>query len=179
MDRSDTLIHLIRKQRHDFMNDLQVIYGYIQIGKEGLALKYIEKISLENEYISGLYSLGDKYLAFCMELNIKKLRKNNIDVEVILEIESFNENFFDIDYSKKRDLVNNIFNEFERNKSECVYIYVFEDTLGQSILICDSESIIDELNWIESWNKINLNINNMNLDKCCYGNNIGYRITFI
>ena len=40
-DESKTLIKL---QRHDFLNHIQVIQGFLQLGKPDKALNYIEKI---------------------------------------------------------------------------------------------------------------------------------------
>jgi hypothetical protein len=178
MDNLDKLIQLIRKQRHDAMNDIQVIYGYLQVQKLECALEYIKKLRMENEIISELYSLGDDYLAFCMENNIRRLMRSDFSIELNLEIDRFYNNVFNKDYIKKCDLVNNIFNKFENNSIQHVYIYIFEDDLGENLLICNKESVIDELSWMESWQKIDINIDNTSLYECCYGNNIGYRINF-
>ena len=35
---------LIKLQRHDFLNHIQVIQGFLQLGKPDKALNYIEKI---------------------------------------------------------------------------------------------------------------------------------------
>lgn len=179
MDNLDNYIHLIRKQRHDFINDLQVIYGYLQIGKINDGLQYIEKLNEENKIISSVYALGDNALGLCMEENIKRIIQKDIHIEIDMEIEEFYHNFFYKNYAKKQNLVNNIFNKFENNNTRCLYIYFFEDKLGQSILLCNDESIKDELNWMESWQKIKIELNDLNLYKCICGNNIGYRITVI
>jgi hypothetical protein len=179
MDNLENSIHLIRKQRHDFMNDLQVVYGYLQIGKNDNALKYIEKLSEENRTISSIYSLGDNFFGYCMEYNMKKLLQKNICVETNIEIEKFYKENFNKDYNEKCNLVNNIFSKFENNDIKNVYIYIFEDEMGQSLLVCNDESVADELSWMESWQKVDINLDNVSLHECSYGNNIGYRITFL
>ncbi len=178
MDDLQNSIHLIRKQRHDFMNDLQIVYGYLQIGKSDNALKYIEKLGEENKTISSIYALGDNLFGFCMEDNIKRLTQKNIQIETNIEIEKFYCEVFSKDYSKKYNLINNIFSKFENNSIKHVYIYIFEDDIGQSLLVCNDESIVDELSWMESWKKLNIDLDNIVLHECSYGNNIGYRITF-
>ncbi len=179
MNSIENSIHLIRKQRHDFMNDLQVVYGYLQIGKSDNALKYIEKLSEENKTISSIYALGDNFFGFCMEYNIKELSQKNISVETNIEIEKFYNKIFNKDYNEKYELVNNIFSKFENNGIKNVYIYIFEDEMGQSLLVCNDESVSDELSWMESWKKVHINLDNVSLHECSYGNNIGYRMTFL
>ena len=46
MNELENYISLLRKQRHDFMNDLQVIYGYLQIKRTQGALEYIDRLSV-------------------------------------------------------------------------------------------------------------------------------------
>ena len=55
MNESEDFINVLRKQRHDFMNDLQVIYGYLQIKRPQGALDYIDRLSKQNEIISEIY----------------------------------------------------------------------------------------------------------------------------
>lgn len=40
-------LNVIRTQRHDFINHLQVISGYLQLGKKESALEYVEHLSEE------------------------------------------------------------------------------------------------------------------------------------
>lgn len=43
----DKMVEIIRIQRHDFLNNLQVVSGLIQLGKADQAIEYIHKISQE------------------------------------------------------------------------------------------------------------------------------------
>ncbi|OFI07213.1 hypothetical protein CLOACE_04040 [Clostridium acetireducens DSM 10703] len=179
MNNLGDFINLIRKQRHDFMNDIQIIYGYIQTNKIDKACTYINKISEINEAISEIYNLGDNNFALCIESNIRKLIRNDVKFDIDIEIEFFNFNIFEKSYDKKCTLVNNIFNELENNGTECVYIYIFHDDLGQSLLISDDEGMLDEINWMENWNKEKIDIVDLELYTCYYDNSKAYRINFI
>ncbi|WP_123052950.1 Spo0B domain-containing protein [Clostridium sp. JN-1] len=179
MDDITKCIDLMRKQRHDFMNDFQIIYGYLQINDVDRAVNYLEKLSKENIVISSIYALGDNYFGFCFEQNIKSIIQKEYSVEANVEIEKFYKKFFEKDYIKKNNLVKNIFSSFENNSVKYIYIYIFEDKLGQSFLISNNESLIDELNWMENWDSMDVGIEELKLHKCSYENNLGYRVTFL
>ncbi|MBU5483555.1 Spo0B domain-containing protein [Clostridium sp. MSJ-11] len=172
-------IELLRKQRHDFMNDLQIIYGYLQMGREDRAREAIKKLSMHNENISEIYSLGDSYLAYSLEENIRRILGKNVDVNIDIEISNFSKPPFEIDYDKKINLVNNIFNKVEKSELNSLHIYFFEDEIGQSLFIGNNEELIDEMNWMESWEKLSIEIEGISVYRCIYGDNIAYRIIFI
>jgi sensor histidine kinase regulating citrate/malate metabolism len=46
--------NLLRIQRHDFLNHLQVIHAMIQLGRNEKALEYIEKLAHDPEMISNV-----------------------------------------------------------------------------------------------------------------------------
>ncbi|WP_096635068.1 Spo0B domain-containing protein [Clostridium cochlearium] len=177
MKDMELFIDSLRNQRHDFMNDIQVLYGYMQINKYEEALRYLKKISKENENISNIYNLGDKFLGYILENNIKTMNKYGILLDIELEISSFNDIYFEKDFYKKRHLVNNIFNELKKN-SEKIYVYLFEDELGKSLLISNNEEVKDELDWIEEWNNIQVDIEKFYIYRYKDNGEIGYRIIF-
>lgn len=178
MEELHNFIDMLREQRHDFMNNVQVIYGYLQIGKKDEALKYIEKIADENQNISKLYALGDKSLAFSLEVAIKNLWKKGFLVEVDFEIESLSKEMFLNEYHKKNNIVNTIFKEMENSKFNFVYIYFFQDELGESLLICNSEACVNELDWMEDWEEIEAKLGDINIHKYFNNEKKAYRLTF-
>lgn len=178
MEDINRLIELLRLQRHDFMNELQIIYGFIQVGKIENAENHIKKLCYENEIISKLYSLGDDKLAFTFESNIKNLLRSNINIDINLEINILHKKLFDFNFYKKNNLVNNIFKEFEKVSPVVVYIYIFEDDLGFNIVLFNHENIIDELNWNDSWKEINSGIEDIRLMLCKYDEYLSYRMIF-
>ncbi|MGH4139276.1 Spo0B domain-containing protein [Clostridium sp.] len=178
MNELEEYISLLRKQRHDFMNDLQVIYGYLQIKRPQGALDYIEKLSKENQIISEIYKLEDNRFSLCLESNIKKLWANEVKVEVDIEISNFKNKIFVNEYTKKNDLVNTIFMEVEKTNKKFVYIYIFQDELGESLLVTNNESMIGDISWMEEWQQINTQIDDFKIYRYGFDNNIAYRLIF-
>jgi hypothetical protein len=178
MNELENYIGLLRKQRHDFMNDVQVIYGYLQMKRPQGALEYIERLSKENEIISEIYKLQDNGFSLCLENNIKKLWASEIKVELDIEISNFKNKVFESEYNKKSDLVNTIFIEIEETNQNFVYIYIFEDELGESLLITNNAAMSDEISWMDEWQQIDVEIDHLRIYKCGFGNNIAYRLIF-
>jgi len=178
MNELENYISLLRKQRHDFMNDLQVIYGYLQIKRPQGALEYIDRLSKQNEIISEIYKLQDNGFSLCLENNIKKSWANETTVEIDIEISNFKNKIFQNEYNKKCDLVNTIFMELEATDENFVYIYIFQDELGESLLVTNNEVMIGEISWMEEWQKIDIDIDDMKIYKCGFDNNIAYRLIF-
>jgi hypothetical protein len=178
MSELEDYVNLLKKQRHDFMNDLQVVYGYLQMKRTHEALEYIDKLSKENEIISEVYRLQDNRFSLCLESNIKRLWASDIKVEIDIEISNFEKKIFENDYNKKSDLVNTIFMEIEDTNVNFVYIYIFEDELGESLLIANNEAMVDEISWMNEWQQIHMEINDLRIYRCGFDNNIAYRLIF-
>lgn len=48
----EELIRLLRVQRHDFVNHLQVIHAMLQLGRTEKALNYIEQLARDNGLVN-------------------------------------------------------------------------------------------------------------------------------
>lgn len=179
MGNIEKFISEFRRERHDFMNCMQIIYGYLQLDNTKEAIRYINKIIGQNKDISSLYVLEDQYFGFCMEKVMKKLCQKEIEVDLDVEIDKFYKENFKNYYNKKEELINNIISDIENNKLKLVYIYIFEDELGQSMMIADGESIVNELEWMDEWEEKDSSISDVRLHKYVYGNNLAYRLTFL
>lgn len=59
-------LEIIRRQRHDFLNHLQVLSGLLQLRKPEQALAYIREITQQCEKISGILHLKSPKLALTM-----------------------------------------------------------------------------------------------------------------
>ena len=178
MNELENYISLLRIQRHDFMNELQVIYGYLQIEKPQGALQYIDKLSKQNQIIGEIYKLQDNEFSLCLENNIKRLWANEVKVEVDIEISNFKKKIFENSYKKKSDFVNTIFMELENTNQNLVYIYIFQDDLGESLLVTNNEDMNDEISWMDEWQQIDIQIDDFKIYKCGFDNNIAYRLIF-
>ena len=188
MNELENYISLLRKQRHDFMNDLQVIYGYLQIKRPQGAIEYIDRLSKQNETISEIYKLQDNGFSLCLENNVKKLWANEVKVEIDIEISNFKNKIFENKYSKKNNIVNTIFKriidtifiEIENINQNFVFIYIFEDELGESLLITNNQAMYDEISWMDEWEKVDIDIeiDDLRIYKCSFDNDVAYRLIF-
>jgi sensor histidine kinase regulating citrate/malate metabolism len=50
----EAALKLLRFQRHDFLNHLQVIHSYIRLERPDEAVNYIEKISHDDHWIANV-----------------------------------------------------------------------------------------------------------------------------
>src|SRR3712207_7871447 len=74
MEDIEKFINAFRKERHDFMNCVQIIYGYLQLDNTKEAIRYINKLIGENKDISSLYALGDQNFGFRSEEHTSELQ---------------------------------------------------------------------------------------------------------
>ncbi len=51
-DVCDELIRLLKVQRHDFINHIQVIHAMLQLGRSEKAMKYIEDMAKDPNLVS-------------------------------------------------------------------------------------------------------------------------------
>lgn len=83
---SATLNH----HRHDWMNDLQVLYGYIQLGKHDKVVDCVERIKNRMEMESRISKLGIPSLVFYLQSFREVNRTIQLDIEVQEELQLVN-----------------------------------------------------------------------------------------
>jgi len=64
----DDLVAVVRSHRHTVLNDLQVLAGWLQLGRIDTALEYLEKVKSRLELDSGLGRLGCPELEAALHL---------------------------------------------------------------------------------------------------------------
>lgn len=84
-DLFDLAVEELRIQRHDFMNYIQVIYGYIQINRPNDAVEYIKKINSRMQITSKIFNLECQEFGVLLHNIICTLYK--LDIEVVFENE--------------------------------------------------------------------------------------------
>jgi pentatricopeptide repeat protein len=57
---SEESVNLLKIQRHDFINHLQVIHALLQLGRTEKALTYIEELSKDSRLISDTLDLYEE-----------------------------------------------------------------------------------------------------------------------
>lgn len=126
-------IEQIRMQRHDFMNYLQVIYGYLQIEKPEEAINYIKNINQKMVIFSQLFNLENPIFALLMQDVITNSYKLGFSVEFESELE-----YISLDFSEKN--IDNMKAAFEKIKSVFFDLYSCDCSEGKSIYISLYES---------------------------------------
>ncbi|WP_248927391.1 Spo0B domain-containing protein [Paenibacillus hamazuiensis] len=77
------LIRTLNHHRHDWMNDIQVLFGYIQLKKYDNLHRYMEKIKSKIEQESAISKLGDPALvAYLLSF---RTQTNDVQLDVELE----------------------------------------------------------------------------------------------
>lgn len=66
-DVCEEIVRLLRLQRHDFINHLQVIHAMIQLGRTEKALAYIEDLSKDTGLIQDALRLHEKAENKCLQ----------------------------------------------------------------------------------------------------------------
>ncbi|SDN56266.1 Sporulation initiation phospho-transferase B, C-terminal [Paenibacillus sp. yr247] len=80
------LIRVINRLRHDWMNDTQILFGYIQLKKFDNLHPYMEKIKMNMQQESNLSKLGiPSLIAFLLQFRVES-KSLELDVELEQEI---------------------------------------------------------------------------------------------
>jgi hypothetical protein len=144
------LIEQMRLQRHDFMNYLQVIYGYIQIDKPAEAINYIKNINKYMTALSEVFNIECDALGIFFQEFINKCSKFNIEIELDLRIEYISCEHFSKDIDKKKNLfdfvTDKILEEMNsiENNTQKLYIYINESPEDFNLIISSTKKIVDE-----------------------------------
>ncbi len=80
----EEIIYLLKTQRHDFVNHLQVLQGYLQLGKTDKAVKYLKVISQEMIETGRVLQLPWPELAAVLMLKDKQARDDQTTVKLSL-----------------------------------------------------------------------------------------------
>ena len=57
-------IALLKIQRHDFVNHLQVIHALLQLGRTEKALTYIEELAKDSQLLSSTFTLNKEQCVY-------------------------------------------------------------------------------------------------------------------
>lgn len=76
------VISLLRSQRHDILNHLQVISGYLQLQKYDRALTYLQEVNAELEQLGRLMRLKQPDLALLSLLKMEQVAARGITLTI-------------------------------------------------------------------------------------------------
>jgi hypothetical protein len=78
------IVKYIRNQRHDFMNEIQIIWGYLQLEKSEEAKKYIAQLISKLEVHRRVLNLGDSVLSLFLYDHIVHLLLPSVYINRLL-----------------------------------------------------------------------------------------------
>ncbi|QGP92453.1 Sensor_kinase_SpoOB-type, alpha-helical domain [Neomoorella glycerini] len=76
------VVSLLRWQRHDILNHLQVISGYLQLQKSDRALSYLQEVIVQLEQVGGLMRLKQPDLALASLLKMEQAAAQGITLTI-------------------------------------------------------------------------------------------------
>lgn len=81
MSSKEDLLHYLRHYRHDWLNHMQIIKGYLSMGKEEEAKRYMDQIILDAQHETKLSQMGHPELTFYM-LTYNWNQKSHVKLEI-------------------------------------------------------------------------------------------------
>lgn len=100
-ERMDTnIVKYLRDQKHDFMNDIQVIWGYLQLGKSLEASRYIERMNNYMRFVSGIFNLNYPQLSLLLYNHVRDAAKRGISFDLESEVETIRDAFLEYESDK-------------------------------------------------------------------------------
>ncbi|KPU44164.1 sensory histidine kinase DcuS [Oxobacter pfennigii] len=124
------IVKYLREQRHDFMNHIQVIWGYLQLNKAEAAAKYIAELNKKFAVSGMLFKTNNPVLSLFLYNYIRKIQKFGMDVDLDIDVESIGDVFF-FDIIKLTQFLEKIFDEViehtHKLKEKIIYIDIYEE----------------------------------------------------
>lgn len=79
----ETAVRTLNHHRHDWMNDLQILYGYVQLGKIDKAVQCVDRIKERMALESKIAKLGVPSLIFYLQ----SFRTLNSNLELVVDVQ--------------------------------------------------------------------------------------------
>lgn len=140
------IVNHIRAQRHDFMNDIQVIWGYLQLGKPEEARKYIVGMNRHMDLYSNLFHLGNPTLSLFLYDHISMAEKMGLLVDFSSDLLRVNSEAFASGYHEKLNLMDcllqRVIEESYRGGST-VYIDIYSESNNIYIVFANNPDVSD------------------------------------
>jgi sensor histidine kinase regulating citrate/malate metabolism len=149
------VVGLYREDRHDFLNHLQIILGYLQLNKEEKAIAYIKEIYQEIQEISIITRLKNPYLVIALLLVLQKSKHYDIKLSFQVEqslatLEGYQENITD----RLSIFLNHVLGFLHENfpAGENQVEVAFQEDTGHHIWVMSLPHGIDLETMVYEWN---------------------------
>jgi hypothetical protein len=171
----------IKNQRHDFMNYLQVLYGYLQLDRREAAMEYIMKVNRRMLLDGKLGSLEDRGLYLAISEFIAVCYRHNVESELCCK-ESY------ISYGINTENIKEAIEAFSLGAeaigdyleksgppSPRVYMYLYGDESIKAFIAATEEQNLNNI-YSKSWEEYN---SNSNVKLCCTDSEMLLKIELI
>lgn len=140
------IVNHIRAQRHDFMNEIQVIWGYLQIDKPEEARKYIAGLNRYMNLYSRIFHLGNPTLSLFLYDHVCKAEKMGLAVDFSCDLVRVDDKAFTLNYHEKLNLLDCLFKKVvEGNSGEgsTIYIDIYSENNEIYIVFANNPDVTD------------------------------------
>jgi Signal transduction histidine kinase regulating citrate/malate metabolism len=153
MEQDSEVIKYIRDQRHDFMNDIQVIWGYLQLNRPEDARSYITGMNHRLDIYSYIFNLENPTLSLFLYNHIHKAQKLGLTVDFDTELDKLSKDAFFQCYFEKLNVMDYLFEEvmkkaMENKGDSTIYIDIYKE--DERLFIAFSNNCNDDCECIQN-----------------------------
>lgn len=131
LKQMEETVDLLRLQKHDYMNHLQVILMQITSGKTEAARKYILGLSDCSKNNRLIFNTGNNYIDAILNLKNSRCLENNIELTACVDSLLDNTDLEDIQLSSiLLNIIDNAIDELKKNNKSYKYIHL--DTYSEA-----------------------------------------------
>ena len=170
LNQMNETIDLLRIQKHDYMNHLQVILMQITSGKVEDARKYILGMAECSKNSSLVFNTGNNYIDAILNLKNTKCIEHNINLTACVDSLLENTNLEDVQLSSiLLNIIDNAIDELSKNNKSYKYIHLdtYKENNEHNISIKNNGRMIEDIQ------------NIFKIGFSSKGNNRGYGLYYI
>lgn len=147
LDVNLEVVNYLRKQRHDFMNSIQVIWGYLQLNKIDNATEFIYDLNTRFNVYGKIFKIEYPFLALLFYNKINKVYDSDIYVDIDIAKDCKFDVLYGYDFDKLyilEDYIDKAIYEIIKNNSKKLFINIYN--IEQRLYIEISNKYIDYIN---------------------------------
>lgn len=147
LDQMKETIDLLRVQKHDYMNHLQVILMQITNGNTEAAKKYILGMAECSKNSIAIFNTGNNYIDAILNLKNTKCQEYNIDLTACVDSLLEDTNLDDTQLSSiLLNIIDNAIDELSKNNKSYKYIHLdtYKENNKHNISIKNNGRMIDD-----------------------------------
>lgn len=143
---AEAVVRYLREQRHDFMNHIQVIWGFLQLGRADKSVKYIKDMNRKLDVLGKALRLNNPIVSLFFYEKILDANECGMDVDIEMEEIDINRYFADeikVRISVLKQAIDEIIKiSSNRSSGKEIYIDLFEEEEILHIEISNNRDLI-------------------------------------